>query len=178
MKLKKLGMIFALIGFSASIFAEPVTYSFSGFGGGLPSSASVYKPNKLSTTTTQIIIDDDSYDDYEDYDDYESQDSSSNKKRNNKANNNANSLVSTFIIGGIIIATGILVGSAYLSGESAECCQVGTEEFFNGCFEGMSEECGEMIGEACAEAIVDSCSSTSLSALFGNGLRILPIYVP
>ena len=41
MNFKKIGLCIALTSFTLTLFAQPVTYSFSSFGGGLPSSIQV-----------------------------------------------------------------------------------------------------------------------------------------
>ena len=64
MKIKTFAIILALFGFSASLFAQPVTYSFSSFGGGLPSSAARVSLAADNETTQQRIIIEDDDDDY------------------------------------------------------------------------------------------------------------------
>lgn len=53
MKFKSIIALTAILSFSALLFAEqPVTYTFSGFGGGLPSSATQTDPDKLSSSSS------------------------------------------------------------------------------------------------------------------------------
>ena len=65
MKLKSFALVLALFGFSASLFAQPVTYSFSSFGGGLPSSAKKLSAGATNDTATsqRIIVDEDEEED-------------------------------------------------------------------------------------------------------------------
>ena len=58
MKFKTFAIILALFGFSASLFAQPVSYSFSSFGGGLPSSAKKvsFSANADTVTSQRIIV--------------------------------------------------------------------------------------------------------------------------
>jgi len=73
MKIKQFAIVLAFFGFSLSLFAEPVTYSFSGFGGGLPSSATRLSLAADSDTSQQrIIVEDDEDNNYNyDYDTHE-----------------------------------------------------------------------------------------------------------
>lgn len=191
MKFKTFALIIALSAFSASLFAQPVTYSFSGFGGGLPASAKKVGVTKTSDTMTsqQIIIEDDDVDESTDEEytyDY------SDEPKVNKNKNAA--LIATYIVVGAVVVAGIVFGAVYLSGESAACCESGTDSFIQGCGEGCAESCGQGLGDACAASMEGACSGateqacsssssstecSSTSGLFsGNGLALIPIYVP
>lgn len=183
MKFKTFALILALFGFSTSLFAQPAAYSFSSFGGGLPASAK--KLSSSETATSQrIIVDDDDEDDYynddNDYD-YDYSDEPT-VKRGRSAG-----LIATYVVVGIVVVAGIAFGTYYLASESGKCCETTTESVIQGCGEGCGEACGEAIGQSCAESSSTTCESSSsstecsstIAGLFaGNGLTLLPIYVP
>ena len=184
MKFKHFAIILALFGFSASLFAEPVKYSFSGFGGGLPSSAArVSFAANDDTNQQRIIIEDDEDDDY-DYD-YDYSDEPSVKKGKTAG------LIVTYVVVGVVVTAGIIVGAYYLTNESANCCATVTENMAQGC----GEECGNECGDACSKSMSDACSSSmndacssstsssscttnSIGNVLANGIQLIPIYVP
>ena len=182
MKLKTFIVLIILSAFSASLFAKPVTYSFSGFGGGLPASA---RAGADTATSKKIIIEDDedSSDDYDDYDYYN--DEQTNK--NNKSSKTA--LVITGVVIGLVAVAGVVYGTYYFSSQSGECCAEFTDSAIQGCGEGCGEACEQSTEQACEEAISSACSSSasssssscetaSIGALFENGLQIIPIFIP
>lgn len=180
MKLKTFATILALFCFSASLFAQPVTYSFSGFGGGLPASAKKVAATRLSDTDTataeRIIISEDDSEDSNDkeYDYYDEPKVNKSKKA---------ALITTYVVIGVVVAAGIVVGAVYLSNESAQCCESTSQNLADGCAEG----CGEAMGEACGKSMSESCSSSSSSAncstksfeaLLAGNFTLLPVFVP
>lgn len=179
MKFKTFALILALFGFSASLFAESVTYSFSSFGGGLPSSAkkASFSAGADTPTTQRIIVDEDDEDDDNNYYDYS--DEPTVKKGKNTA------LIVTYVVLGVVTVAGIGLGAYYFSSSSGKCCESATEGMIEGLAEGCGEECGEACGEACAESSSEACSESIAascesgpSSLFANGLSLIPIYVP
>ena len=192
MKFKHFAIILALFGFSASLFAEPVKYSFSSFGGGLPSSAArVSLAASDESTQQRIIIEDDETDDY-DYD-YDYSDEPTVKKGKKTG------LIITYVVVGVVVTAGIIIGAYYLTNESANCCATTLDNMAQGC----GEECGKDCGSACNQSMDDACSSSmnsacsssssqgcsssssssscstsSISGLLANGIQIIPIYVP
>ena len=194
MKFKHFALILALFGFSASLFAQPATYSFSGFGGGLPSSAARVSMGASETTTSQriIIADDDDIDEDEQTPDYDYKDEPTVNKHKKTG------LIVTYIVLGVVVTAGIAVGAYYLTNESANCCSTLSQNLAEGCAEGCGESCGESSSEACASSSSDACSSSSssgsscssssgssstcttsnISSIFTNGLQLIPIYVP
>lgn len=176
-KIKLFAVILALFGFSASLFAEPVTYSFSGFGGGLPSSAAkVSKYSSSDTPQQTIIVEDD-----EDYD-YDYSDEPTVKKGKSTA------LIITYVVIGVVVVAGIAVGAYYLTNSSADCCATATDNFIEGCGQGCGESCSASMDEACASSVNEACSSSSSSSttcssqslgnMIVNGFELIPIYVP
>lgn len=175
MKPRNLITLVVFLTFSASIFASPVTYSFSSFGGGLPSSVNRVAANSQSKVpdSRRIIIEDDNTD-------ITTPQNTTPQKQTNKKQEKISSCsttATTCLVGGIILAAGIYFSSVYFTAETSECCQIA--------FDSFTQECSEEIGEACAEALVESCTSDTaecstelVNFLFGNGLKILPIYVP
>lgn len=192
MKFKQLAIILALFGFSTYLFAEPVKYSFSSFGGGLPSSAArVSLAANDDNTQQRIIIEDDDEDDY-DYD-YDYSDEPTVKKGKQTG------LIITYVVVGVVAVAGIAIGAYYLTNESANCCATTLDNMAQGC----GEECGKECGSACNQSMDDACSSsmnnacsssssqgcsssssssscstTSISGLLANGIQIIPVYVP
>lgn len=175
MKSRSLTTLIVFLTFSASIFASPVTYSFSSFGGGLPSSVNKVAANSQSNipNSKRIIIEDDDSDITTPQNTYPQKQTS--KKQENQSSC-ANTLT-TCLVGGVILAAGIYFSSVYFTAETSECCQYA--------FDGFTQECSEQLGEACAEVLIESCTSDTAECstelvkfLFGNGLKILPIYVP
>ena len=182
MKIKTFAIILALFCFSMSLFARPAAYSFSSFGGGLPSSAKKLSANDTGTATSQrIIVDED--DDYEEDNNYDYD--YSDEPTVNKTKSAA--LLTTYIVVGVVVVAGIAFGSYYLASESGKCCETTTESMIQGCGEGCGEACAEGMAEACADSSTTTCESSSsstecssaLTGFFtGNGLSLLPIYVP
>ena len=179
-KLKSFAIILALFGFTGSIFAQPVSYTFSSFGGGLPSSAAKLSASD-ENTSQRIIIDDDSDDDY----DYDYYDEPKVSKKKNVA------LITTYVVLGVVVVAGIVFGTIYMTNESAKCCETGMNNLFEGCAEGCgescSEACSESISEACSASMSEACSSstsstecstTELTTIFAGGLNVLPVFIP
>ena len=189
MKFKHFALILALFGFSASLFAQPATYSFSGFGGGLPSSAARVSMGASETTTSQriIIADDDDIDEDEQTPDYDYKDEPTVNKHKKTG------LIVTYIVLGVVVTAGIAVGAYYLTNESANCCSTLSQNLAEGCAEGCgescSESCSDSTSEACASSSSEACSSSTssetttcttegISSIFTNGFQLIPIYVP
>lgn len=175
MNFKRLVIFFALICFSTSLFARPAAYSFSSFGGGLPSSAKKITKTSSTTTTSQRIIieEDDEEDDYEDDDDnsYDYNDEPTVRKSKSAA------LLATYVTIGVVAIAGIAFGSYYLASESGKCCETASTGLFEGCAEG----CGEAIGEACAESMAEACAESceeSLGSMIVNGFNLMPVFIP
>lgn len=176
-KIKLFAIILAFFSFSASLFAEPVTYSFSSFGGGLPSSAAkVAMYSGADTTQQKIIVEDD-----EDYDyDYSDEPTVNNKK--------STGLIITYVVVGLVVVAGIAVGTYYLTSSSSNCCSEMTDNFIEGCSEGCGESCSASMDEACASSVNEACSSgsgsnttctsQSIGNMLINGFELIPIYVP
>ena len=174
MKFKTFVIICALFCFSTSLFAKPVLYSFSGFGGGLPSSAKVVSYGADSETTSQRIIVDDYDDEENNYDYYD-------EPTVNKSKTAA--LITTYVVVGVVVVAGIVFGSVYLANESAQCCETGTENLFEGCAEGCGESCGDAMSEACADSMSEACSEsvtcdTSSLTMLAQGFSLIPVFVP
>ncbi len=193
MKFKHFALILALFGFSASLFAQPATYSFSSFGGGLPSSAARVSMAASETTTQRIIVaDDDEEDEAPDYDyDYKDEPTVNKHKKTG--------LIVTYVVLGVVVTAGICIGAYYLTNESANCCSTLSDNLAEGCAEGCGESCGEASGDACVSSSSDACSSSSSSEsacssssstsssscttesignVLVNGFQLIPIYVP
>lgn len=178
MKIKTFVIITALLSFSTSLFAKPVLYSFSGFGGGLPSSASVVSYGAESETTSQQIILNDYEDEEDSYDYYDEPSVSKSKKA---------ALITTYIVLGAVVVGGIVFGSVYLSNESAQCCESASDNLMEGCAQGCGESCGQSCGDSLSQACSDSmseacsesvtCETDSLSLLSG-GFNLIPVFVP
>lgn len=177
MKLKTIPLALALFSFSAFVFAKPMTYSFSTFGGGLPSSASVLSASDSDTTTQTIIVEDDEYpeDEYSD---------EPTVKKNKKG-----ALIATYVVLGVLVTAGIVIGAVYLTNESAQCCEESTNNFMDSCTKGCGEGCGQATGQACSDSMAQSCSSSSgssasscssssISALLQGNAYIIPVFIP
>jgi len=181
MKYKTFVIIATLLCFSASLFAKPITYSFSAFGGGLPSSAKLTKASDNSGNTVEriIITEEDEIEETEEAPDFY-YDEPEVKKSKKVA------LITTYVVLGVVVVAGIAFGATYLSNESAQCCEESSDEFFQNCGDGCAEGCGEAIGESCGESLSQSCSeSTSsscttntLSSMFNGGLKLIPVFIP
>ena len=189
MKFKHFAIILALFCFSTSLFAEPVKYSFSSFGGGLPSSAAriTYAAND-ETTQQRIIIEEDEDESDDDYDyDYDYSDEPTVKK-GKKAG-----LIITYAVVGAVVIAGIAVGAYALTNESANCCATVSDNLIEGCAEGCGEECGRECGDACSQSMSEACSASmndacnssttecttnSITSILANGLKLMPVYVP
>ena len=174
--LKLFAIILALFSFSASLFAESVTYSFSSFGGGLPSSAARVSMAATDTTQQRIIVEDGDEDTTYDYSD----------EPKTKKGKNAG-LIVTYVIVGVVITAGIIVGAYYLTDSSVNCCASATESILEGCGEGCGEACAASMDEACATSMNEACASSgenvtcsgqSIGSLLVNGFELIPIYVP
>ena len=180
MKIRNFAIILALFSFSFSVFAQPVTYSFSSFGGGLPSSAKKVSLNADNdTATSQRIIVDEDDDDYDDYHDYSDEPTVDKSKKT--------ALIITYVVIGVVVVAGIAFGTYYLASESGKCCESTTNNLLEGCGQGCGEACGSSMNQACSDSSSQACSSSSssttcktasLGSMFGNGLSVLPIYVP
>ncbi len=181
-KFKSFAIILALFGFTGSIFAQPVSYTFSGFGGGLPSSAA--KLSASDENTSQRIIIEDEYEDDSD-NDYDYYDEPKVSKKKNVA------LITTYVVLGVVVVAGVVFGTIYMTNESAKCCETTTDSLIQGCGEGcgescseacsqsMSEACSASMDEACSSSTSSSeCSSTELTTLFTGGLNVLPVFIP
>ena len=188
MKFKHFAIILALFAFSTSLFAEPVKYSFSSFGGGLPSSAARISMAADSEQTQQRIIiteddeDEDSYYDNDDYD-YDYSDEPTVKKGKKTG------LIITYVVVGVVLAAGIAVGAYYFTNESANCCATISDNLMEGCAKGCGEECGRDCGdactasmsEACSDSMSDACNSSTTECttnILSGGFNLIPIYVP
>ena len=195
MKFKTFVLILALSCFSASLFAQPVGYSFSGFGGGLPGSATKISTASLAaksnneTTSQRIIIGEENEPEEEnDYDYYD-------EPKVNKSKNAA--LITTYIVLGVVVVAGVFFGTVYMTNQSAQCCETGANGFFEGCAEGCgescSEGCDEAISEACAASMEGACdeacssstssssaecSETTLNTLLTGGFNLIPVFIP
>ena len=175
MNFKKIGLCIALTSFTLTLFAQPVTYSFSSFGGGLPSSIQVAQSpvQNVDYGPGSIIIE-------EDTDEYISDEETTKKNtKTTKKKDSDSGLIALYIIGGLVLATGIIVGSLYFTNESSECCQASSDALCEGCSEGLGEFCAESLTETCASSADSSeCATQITGALFGNGLSLLPIFIP
>ena len=212
MKFKHFALILALFAFTASLFAQPATYSFSSFGGGLPSSAarvSMAAGAKKATTERIIVADDEDYEDYENYEEDDDETPDYNYSDEPKVNKHKKTgLIVTYVVLGVVVTAGIIVGAYYLTNESANCCAEVTDNLFKGCGEGCGEACGETTADACSSSSSNSscgssssssscgssssssssCSSSSGSSssdcsssignVLANGFQLIPIYVP
>lgn len=188
MKFKHFTLVLALFAFSSSLFAQQVTYSFSGFGGGLPSSAARVSMAASDTVTSQrIIVADDDEIEEEQEPDYKYKDEPTVNK------NKKTRLIVTYVVLGAVVTAGIAVGAYYLTNESADCCSTIVDNFAEGCAEGCGESCGESCSdsssEACSSSSSEACSSSSSSEttscttesignILKNGFQLIPIYVP
>ena len=184
MKLKYFAIILALFGFSASLFAEPVKYSFSSFGGGLPSSAARLSLAADDGSTQQRIIIEDDEDDTNDYN-HDYSDEPTVKKGKSAG------LIVTYVVVGVVVVAGVALGAYYLTNETANCCATSIDNMAQGCGEECgkqcSDACADSMSEACSASMNDACSSsansttcttTSISNMFANGIQLIPIYVP
>lgn len=177
MKLKTIALVLALFGFSNYVFAKPVTYAFSSFGGGLPSSATKVLAADSDTPSTQRIIVE------EDDDDDIFQEDRSDEPTVKKGKKGA--VIATYVVLGVLVTAGIIVGSIYLANESGKCLDDASESCAKGCSQGCSDssaECGNDLGKSCADSSKNSgsnikCSSDTIG-LAGNGISLIPIYVP
>ena len=190
MKFKHFAIILALFCFSVSLFAEPVKYSFSSLGGGLPSSAARVSLAADSETTQQrIIIAEDDEDDDNDYNDrnydYDYPDEPTVKKGKKTG------LIITYVVVGVVVVAGIAVGAYYFTNESANCCATVSDNLMEGCAEGCGEECGRECGDACSQSASEACSASMNDAcnsstsstecttnILSGGFQLIPIYVP
>ena len=208
MKLKQFALILALFSFSASLFAQQTAYSFSGFGGGLPSSAkkvSMSAGASKPAESQRIIVEDEDEDynyDYEYETDEETPDYDYPDEPKVKKNKKAG-LIATYVVLGVVVTAGIVVGAYYLTNESADCCSTLSQNLAEGCAEGCGESCGESCGDSatdsCASSSSESCSSSSSSGsscssssgsnsstcttsnignILANGFELIPVYVP
>lgn len=181
-KLKSFAIILALFGFTGSIFAQPVSYTFSGFGGGLPSSAAKLSASD-ENTSQRIIIEDENEDDSDN--DYDYYDEPKVSKKKNVA------LITTYVVLGVVVVAGVVFGTIYMTNESAKCCETTTDSLIQGCGEGCGESCSEAcsqsMSEACSASMDEACSSstsssecstTELTTLFTGGLNVLPVFIP
>lgn len=188
MKLKQFAIILALFCFSASLFAEPVKYSFSSFGGGLPSSAARLSLAADDDSSQQRIIIQDDEDEDDDYY-YDTSDEPTVNKGKKTA------LIITYTVIGVVAIAGIAIGAYYLTNSSADCCATLVDNSIEGCAQGCGEECERDCSDACADSMSDACSSSmndacssstnssscttnSISNILANGIQIIPIYVP
>lgn len=188
MKFKHFALILALFAFSSSLFAQQTAYSFSSFGGGLPSSAARVSMGASETTTSQriIVADDDEIIEEEQTPDYDYKDEPTVNKHKKTG------LIVTYVVLGVVVTAGIVVGAYYLTNESANCCSNLSESLAQGCGEGCGESCGESCSEsssdACASSSSEACSSSSTSEttcttesignILANGFQLIPVYVP
>lgn len=125
MKLKSIIAVLAIFSFSSLMFAaEPVTYTFSGFGGGLPSSATQTDPDKLSSSRSSTDT----------------------------------TLLTSAIVGGVLVATGIVVVAVLTKTTNGQCYQ----DAASACADGFAEECGSNLADACTDSLIESCNSGAL----------------
>lgn len=195
MKFKHFALILALFAFSSSLFAQQTAYSFSSFGGGLPSSAkkvSMSTGAKKKTDTQRIIVED--YDEDYDYEDETEETPDYDYQDEPKVNKHKKTgLIVTYVVLGVVVTAGIVVGAYYLTNESANCCSNLSESLVQGCGEGCGESCGESCSDsssdACASSSSEACSSSSTSEtttcttesignILANGFQLIPVYVP
>ena len=189
MKLKTICIALALFSFSAYTFAKPATYSFSGFGGGLPSSATRVSASDDSDVPSKqkIIVEDDETEDT----------TTSDEPTVNK--NKKGALIATYVILGAVVTAGIVVGAIYLSNESADCCSSATDNMMKGCGEGCSESCNKSMEDACDQSVQSACSSSSgnstacnsssskstvdcssssINAIVQGNVALIPVFIP
>lgn len=132
--LKTVIAILAVLSFSSLVFAqepvaETVAYSFSGFGGGLPSSATQTTPDKCSSTS---------------------------------ASAQAGYSLSSIIVGGVLIATGIVVVAVLTKQTNGECYTTALTE----CSNSFLDSCAQDLGDACAESIVQATCGEEIFLFF------------
>ena len=189
MKLKTICIALALFSFSTYTFAKPATYSFSGFGGGLPSSATRISASDDSDVPTKqrIIVEDD-----------ETEDTNTSDEEPSVNKNKKGARIATYVILGAVVTAGIVVGAIYLSSESADCCSSASDSMMKGCGEGCSESCNKSMEDACSESVSEACSSSSnssscnsssgnstvdcssssINALMQGNVALIPVFIP
>lgn len=138
-----------LLSFSFCVAAQPL-YQFSGFGGGLPSSAIKLSAEDNSTLSEEL--------------DKELEELTNQPKEKMPAKKKA-IIITASVIGGLVIIGGLAVGGYFLKTEISKCCQSATEDC-------AQQTCQNSTQQACENAtgggIID----------FALNLASFPIYVP
>ncbi len=107
------------LSFSFTVFGQPL-YKFSGFGGGLPSSA------------MRVSADDDSL--TQDLDDELKENEGKPKKEKMSPKKKA-IIITASVIGGVVVIGGIAIGTYFLINETSKCCESAAQ----GCAENAVE---------------------------------------
>lgn len=117
--------ILALFSFTSLLYAQEVsTYSFSGFGGGLPSSATIVE----ATATPENLSD------------------STDEKKTNKV------LITTLIVGGVIVVGGLILVATVSTESGKKVMEECFGECMTNCMEGSIDFCSPLFDEACSGA--------------------------
>lgn len=147
--LKTITVTCILLGFNVCIFAKPAAYQYSGFGGGLPSSA-------IELTADEETDLDSINTDLEAPAAPEKEPWSPTKKA---------LVITASVVGGILVIGGTVAGVIFLKQTMTECC------------EGLGSSCSESCSKGLSDSISQSCQNKSILLSPASALAI-PIYVP
>lgn len=150
--MNKLSKVFAasivLLGFNVCLFAKPSSYQYSGFGGGLPSSAielTADEGTDLDSINTDL--------------------ESSSKEKEPWSPTKKALVITASVVGGVLVIGGIVVGGIFLKQTMTECC------------EGLGSSCSESCSKGISDSISQSCQNKSILLSPASALAV-PIYVP
>lgn len=147
-------LTFCFLGFSLSAHTGgDFSVAFSGFGGGLPSSAV-----PLSAEEDEIIR--------ENSEDAEK--SSGRSKGCKIATWVAVGVVGTIAVGGLIFYLTVRASSSCAD----DCFDSFCSDFFDKC----GSDCADSMGESCGDSMSEDCNSSSVINTFQSG--IIPVFVP
>ncbi|MCR5437204.1 MAG: hypothetical protein K6E97_09090 [Treponema sp.] len=143
-----------MMAFGINVFARPADYSYSGFGGGLPSSV-VQLDEELTDEELQTEL----------------LRKEQIAKREKAKKTTKIVLITVGVVGGVVLVAACVAGCVALANGSEECCSEASNNMCSGCGDEMSKSCADSTSDACSSSASEGCSSN----IFGS---LIPVYVP
>lgn len=146
---KLLAAIIALFSITFAVSAESTSYVFSGFGGGLPSSAQMVTEDTLSPDDVTLMS-------------------------TTRSGGTSAGKVVLIVVGGIVVTALVVVGCIWLYNGVSDC----TSDLSSGCGNACGDACGDALSSACSDSLSTSSCSSGVSNVFAKGIAAMPIFVP
>lgn len=152
--------------------AAPASYTFSSFGGGLPSSATQI----TEYSSEDFIIDDDFEIEVEENEEQtpsgteNSKKNKKTKKQTPKSEKKDKAIITASIVGAVVLSAAVIAVTVVCVTEGETCCRENASDVCQDCTVRVYDD------------MVTVCSSRHelppIDALFGGSLALIPIYVP